>query len=50
VRGIKECHFRPLLPGNSSLEELSPKDNFYRDLEAQLDLSFVRESVYPLLR
>ena len=28
-----------------SLEELVPKDNFYRHLEAQLDLSFVRELV-----
>ena len=26
-----------------SLEHLVPQDNFYRHLEAQLDLSFVRE-------
>ncbi len=47
MMGIKERHFRPL-PENVSLEELVPKDNFYRHLEAQLDLSFVRELVYPL--
>jgi len=45
--GIKERHFRPL-PENISLEELVPKDNFYRHLKAQLDLSFVRELVCPL--
>jgi len=45
--GIKERHFRPL-PKNISLEELVPKDNLYRHLEAQLDLSFVRELVCPL--
>ncbi len=33
-----------LLP-NLSLEELVPKDNFYRRLEEALDLSFVRELV-----
>ncbi len=44
MMGIKERHFRPL-PENVSLEELVPKDNFYRHLEAQLDLSFVRELV-----
>jgi hypothetical protein len=47
VMGIKERHFRPL-PENISLEELVSKDNFYRHLEAQLDLSFVRELVCPL--
>ena len=47
MMGIKERHFRPL-PKNISLEELVPKDNFYRHLEAQLDLSFVRELVCPL--
>jgi transposase len=26
-----------------SLEDLVPRDNFYRHLEAQLDLSFVRD-------
>jgi transposase len=30
---------------NLSLEELVPKDNFYRRLDAMLDLSFVRELV-----
>jgi transposase len=45
--GIKERHFRSL-PENISLEELVPKDNFYRHLEATLDLSFVRELVCPL--
>jgi len=45
--GIKERHFRPL-PENISLEELVPKDTFYRHLEVQLDLSFVRELVCPL--
>ena len=44
MMGIKERHFQPL-PKNISLEELVPKDNFYRHLEAQLDLSFVRELV-----
>ena len=47
MMGIKERHFRPL-PENISLEELVPNDNFYRHLEAQLDLSFVRELVCPL--
>jgi transposase len=44
VMGIKEREFRPL-PDNFSLEELIPKDNFYRRLERRLDLSFVRELV-----
>jgi len=48
MMGIEERHFRPLLPENISLEELVPKDNFYHHLEAQLDLSFVRELVCPL--
>jgi hypothetical protein len=47
VMGIKERLFRPL-PENISLEKLVPNDNFYRHLEAQLDLSFVRELVCPL--
>src|SRR3954451_3253161 len=42
--GIKEREFRPL-PDYLSLEELVPKDNFYRRLEQRLDLSFVRELV-----
>ena len=41
---IKERKFRSL-PENLSLEELVPKDNFYRRLERTLDLSIVRELV-----
>src|SRR3954465_3060545 len=41
--GTKIRAFTPL--PNLSLEELVPKDNFYRRLEEKLDLSFVRESV-----
>ena len=44
MMGIKEREFGPL-PSNLSLEELVPKDNFYRCLEELLDLSFVRELV-----
>jgi transposase len=44
VMGIKERHFRSL-PENLSLQELVPKDDFYRRLEQRLDLSFVREVV-----
>ena len=35
----------PLLPPltDLSLEELVPKDNFYRHLDRKLDLSFVRD-------
>jgi transposase len=44
MMGIKERESRPL-PSNLSLEEFVPKDNFYRCLEEQLDLSFVRELV-----
>ena len=44
MMGTKEREFRPL-PSNLSLEELIPKDNFYRRLEERLDLSFVRELV-----
>jgi transposase len=43
MMGIKQRHFSPL--ENISLEELVPKDNFYRRLEGALDLSFVRELV-----
>jgi len=45
--GTKARSFSPL-PHDLSLEELVPKDHFYRRLEAQLDLSFVRELVAPL--
>ena len=44
MMGIKEREFRPL-PDNLSLEELVPKDNFYRRLEGRIDLSFVRDLV-----
>ena len=36
------------LPDDLSLEDLVPKDHFYRRLDARLDLSFVRELVAPL--
>ena len=36
------------LPRDVSLEKLVPADHFYRRLEADLDLSFVRELVHPL--
>jgi transposase len=45
--GTKERIFSPL-PHDVSLENLVPKDNFYRRLEERLDLSFVRELVSPL--
>jgi transposase len=47
MMGIKQRLFDPL-PHQVSLEELVPKANFYRRLEATLDLSFVRELVRPL--
>jgi transposase len=40
---IKARVFAPLV--NVSLEELVPKDHFYRHLEASLDLAFVRDLV-----
>src|SRR5829696_6255463 len=43
MMGTKIRDFAPL--PDLSLEELVPKDNFYRRLEATLDLSFVRELV-----
>jgi hypothetical protein len=46
MMGTKTRSFSPL-PHDLSLEDLVPKDHFYR-LEAQLDLSFVRELVRPL--
>src|SRR3712207_1429553 len=45
--GTKERVFSPL-PHGVSLEDLVPKDNFYRRLEETLDLSFVRDLVRPL--
>ena len=47
MMGTKIRTFSPL-PRDVSLEELVPKDNFYRRLQARLDLSFVRELVRPL--
>ena len=44
MMGAKTRNFAPL-PDDLSLEELVPKDNFYRRLEATLDLSFVRDLV-----
>src|SRR5215218_2169357 len=47
MMGTKIRSFSPL-PHDLSLEDLVPQDNFYRRLEARLDLSFVRELVGPL--
>jgi transposase len=44
VMGKKERIFSPL-PRDVSLEDLVPKDNFYRRLDRVLDLSFVRDLV-----
>jgi transposase len=41
--GIKARSFAPLC--NRSIEDLVPADNFYRHLEAKLDLGFVRDLV-----
>ena len=43
MMGTKARAFAPLC--NRSLEELVPADNFYRHLEAKLDLGFVRDLV-----
>jgi transposase len=47
MMGKKERDFSPL-PRDASLDDLVPEDNFYRRLEARLDLSFVRDLVRPL--
>ncbi len=47
MMGIKERRFDPL-PRGVSLEDLVPRDNFYRHLEGTLDLSFVRDLTHPL--
>ena len=47
MMGTKQRRFGPL-PRDVSLEGLVPDDHFYRRLEAELDLSFVRELVAPL--
>jgi transposase len=46
MMGIKDRSFSAL-PHNISLEELVPKENFYRRLQSMLDLAFVRELVRP---
>jgi hypothetical protein len=46
MMGIKDRSFIAL-PRDISLEELVPKDNFYRRLHRTLDLSFVRDLVRP---
>src|SRR4051795_10387611 len=43
MMGIKVRSFAPLC--NRAVEDLVPADNFYRHLEAQLDLGFVRDVV-----
>jgi transposase len=47
MMGTKIRSFSPL-PNDVSLEDLVPENNFYRRLQARLDLSFVRELVAPL--
>jgi transposase len=47
MMGTKVRSFSPL-PRDVSLEELVPKDHFYRRLESEIDLSFVRDLVAPL--
>ena len=47
MMGTKERNFQPL-PEDISLEDLVPEDNFYRRLQAKLDLSFVRDLVEDL--
>lgn len=44
--GQKGRAFEPLC--NRSIEDLVPAENFYRHLDAKLDLSFVRERVADL--
>jgi transposase len=46
MMGTKERRFDPL-PREISLEDLVPKDSFYRRLESRLALSFVRDLVRP---
>src|SRR5688500_4523946 len=47
MMGTKIRSFSPL-PHDLSLEDLVPREHFYRRLEARLDLSFVRDLVRPL--
>jgi len=45
--GQKERDFQPCVV---SLETLVPEDNFYRQVEAKLDLTFVRDLVRHLYK
>src|SRR5262245_55179451 len=45
MMGSKERAFAPLV--NVSLEELVPRDHFYRQLDQSFDLAFVRDLVAP---
>ena len=45
--GRKERDFQPHVV---SLEALVPEDNFYRQVEAKLDLTFVRDLVQHLYK
>ncbi len=47
MKGTKIRSFTPL-PSDVSLDDLVPRDHFYRRMEAHVDLSFVRELVVPL--
>jgi len=47
MMGTKVRSFSPL-PRDLSLEDLMPRDHFYRRLERTIDLSFVREIAAPL--
>jgi hypothetical protein len=47
MMGVKQRFFAPI-PHDVSLEDFVPRDNLYRRLEEELDLSFVRELVRPL--
>lgn len=47
MMGVEDRVFDPL-PRDLSLEDLLPRDGFYRRLEERLDLSFVRDLVRPL--
>jgi transposase len=48
MMGTKERAFAPLC--NRSIEDLVPAGNFYRHLETELDLSFVRDLVSSTYR
>lgn len=47
MMGMKERAFTPI--ERLTLEELVPRDHFYRQLERVLDLGFVRESVARIM-